>query len=225
MKSIATLAFLGAVGCVRAADDSTIGFGPAFSMGPTASWIRSANTTLVLPEATGTDRMALWPGMGTSGGDLIQALAVSFTDPNANCGASTGQWCVWASTLQDGTQLGGKQVPANAGDEITMDYAYNDGTGEYDQTVFINGEQVSSLSTSSGQAQGWGTAVECQAQGCKSSVAAHEYTDTTITLNSADTTFAGTLVLTDATSSGLETSDNQVFTVATINIEAHTFNL
>lgn len=36
-----------------------------------------------------------------------------------NCGASSGQWCTWASTLQ-GEQLGGKQVPASAGDEITM---------------------------------------------------------------------------------------------------------
>jgi hypothetical protein len=27
--------------------------------------------------------LALWPGMGTSGGDLIQALAVSFADPAA----------------------------------------------------------------------------------------------------------------------------------------------
>lgn len=122
MKSTATLAFLAAFGCVRAADDNTIGFGPYFSLGPTASWIRSAKTTLVLPKvpSPATDRLALWPGMGTSGNDLIQALAVSFSDPKANCGAVAGQWCVWASTLQDGTQLGGTQVPANAGDQITM---------------------------------------------------------------------------------------------------------
>lgn len=84
-----------------AAAQDNIGFGPAFSLGPTNSWIREANTTLVLPETPGLkDRLALWPGMGTSGGDLIQALAVSFSDPNANCGASEGQWCTWASTLQ-----------------------------------------------------------------------------------------------------------------------------
>lgn len=122
MKSIANLAFLAVVGCVNAANDDTIGFGPYFSLGPTASWIRSAKTTLVLPKvpSPATDRLALWPGMGTSGNDLIQALAVSFSSPSANCGATAGQWCVWASTLQDGTQLGGKQVPANAGDSITM---------------------------------------------------------------------------------------------------------
>jgi hypothetical protein len=65
---------------------STIGFGPYFSLGPTQSWIREANTTLILPEIPSPgllDRLGLWPGMGTSGGDLIQALAVSFSDPNA----------------------------------------------------------------------------------------------------------------------------------------------
>jgi hypothetical protein len=63
----------------------TIGFGPYFSLGPTQSWIREATTTLVLPQAPSPqkDRLALWPGMGTSGGDLIQALAVSFSDPTA----------------------------------------------------------------------------------------------------------------------------------------------
>lgn len=60
-----------------------VGFGPAFSLGPTKSWIREATTTLVLPKVPNPpkDRLALWPGMGTSGGDLIQALAVAFSDP------------------------------------------------------------------------------------------------------------------------------------------------
>ncbi|POS71599.1 hypothetical protein DHEL01_v210005 [Diaporthe helianthi] len=231
------LLFVATVSSVLAVDDDTIGFGPYFSLGPTASWIRSAKTTLVLPKipSPATERLALWPGMGTSGDDLIQALAVSFSDPKANCGATAGQWCVWASTLQDGTQLYGKQAQANAGDKILMSYTYNDGTGKYDQTVSVNGKQVSTLSTSSGHAQGWGTAVECQAQACDSTVAAHTYIDTTITLNAADTTFAKTLALNKATSTGLKTTDNKVFTVVpcqvanmqkqTINIGAHTFNL
>jgi hypothetical protein len=62
---------------------SNINFGPAFSLGPTKSWIREATTTLVLPQVPGQkDRLALWPGMGTSSGSLIQALAVSFADPS-----------------------------------------------------------------------------------------------------------------------------------------------
>ncbi|KNG89079.1 hypothetical protein ANOM_003427 [Aspergillus nomiae NRRL 13137] len=223
MRGLRSLTSLAVLGLVSAQD--TIVFGPAFSLGPTKSWIREATTTLVLPEAPSPqeDRLALWPGMGTSGGDLIQALAVSFSDPAANCGASSGQWCTWASTLQ-GTQLGGKQVPASAGDKLVMHYKYNDSTGKYDQTVSINGEVVSSLSTSSGQAQGWGTAVEAQDNASKSTVAAHQYLDTTIILDSADLTFRDTLGLTDADSTGLTTSDNgKTWKVTTINIHEHSF--
>lgn len=83
MYTLASLTTLALLGLANA--QSNIGFGPAFSLGPTQSWIREANTTLVLPEIPSkeVDRLALWPGMGTSGGDLIQALAVSFSDPNA----------------------------------------------------------------------------------------------------------------------------------------------
>ncbi|KAE8161336.1 hypothetical protein BDV40DRAFT_289330 [Aspergillus tamarii] len=219
MRGLRSLASLAVFGLVQAQDN--IVFGPAFSLGPTKSWIREATTTLVLPEAPSPqeDRLALWPGMGTSGGDLIQALAVSFSDPAANCGASSGQWCTWASTLQ-----GGKQVPASAGDKLVMHYKYNDSTGKYDQTVTINGEVVSSLSTSSGQAQGWGTAVEAQDNASKSTVAAHQYLDTTIILDAADLTFHDTLGLTDADSTGLTTSDNgKTWKVTTINIHEHSF--
>jgi hypothetical protein len=81
--SLRNLALLTLLGLVNAQDK--IGFGPYFSLGPTSSWIREAKTTLVLPEVPSPqkDRLALWPGMGTSGGDLIQALAVSFSDPAA----------------------------------------------------------------------------------------------------------------------------------------------
>ena len=56
-------------------------FGNYFSTGPVASntWIREANTTLVLPNLNSphNGNLALWPGMGTDGGDLIQGLAIS----------------------------------------------------------------------------------------------------------------------------------------------------
>ena len=59
-------------------------FSNAISTGPTASnsWIREANTTLILPATNSpqTGNLALWPGMGTSGGDLVQGLAISVTD-------------------------------------------------------------------------------------------------------------------------------------------------
>lgn len=56
-------------------------FGNFFSTGPVAdpAWIQEANTTLILPELNKprVGNLALWPGMGTSGGDLIQGLAIS----------------------------------------------------------------------------------------------------------------------------------------------------
>ncbi|KAI0102123.1 hypothetical protein GGR51DRAFT_562795 [Nemania sp. FL0031] len=213
--SLATLATI--LGVAHGQD--TIGFGPYFSLGPTQSWIREATTTLVLPKVPSPqeERLALWPGMGTSGGDLIQALAVSFQSPAANCGASAGQWCTWASTLQ-----GKFNLKTWATNERNV---YNDSTGKYDQTVAINGNVVSSLSTSSGYAEGWGTAVECQVDACTGTVASHQYVDTVITLNAADSTFARTLAINEATSSGLTTSDNKVFKVSTINIQSHTFNI
>lgn len=76
--SLSLVALLG----VASAQD-LVSFGPAFSLGPTKSWIREATTTLVLPKtpSPAKDRLALWPGMGTSSGSLIQALAVAFSDP------------------------------------------------------------------------------------------------------------------------------------------------
>lgn len=43
---------------------------------------------------------------------------------------------------------------------------YSASTGNYTQTVSVNGNVVSTLSTSDGYAQGWGSAVECAASNC-----------------------------------------------------------
>jgi hypothetical protein len=68
--------------------------GPAFSTGPVGagSWIREANSTLVLPKApTGSSGDAsLWVGMGTSNGDLIQSIADNF---------DSNDWNIYAYTL------------------------------------------------------------------------------------------------------------------------------
>jgi len=65
-------------------------FSNALSTGPTASdtYIVEANTTLILPATNspqGDSNLSLWPGMGTSGGDLIQGLAISVTDGRWVC--------------------------------------------------------------------------------------------------------------------------------------------
>lgn len=64
---------------------TTIGYGPYFSVGPVAdgTFIRAANTTLVLPAVQTQHKsfLSLWPGMSTSTGALIQAYTDSLSDP------------------------------------------------------------------------------------------------------------------------------------------------
>jgi len=82
-NSIASSALLVAFSSLAAADYG-YQFSNALSTGPVASdsFIREANTTLILPATNSpqTGNLALWPGMGTSGGDLIQGLAISVAD-------------------------------------------------------------------------------------------------------------------------------------------------
>jgi hypothetical protein len=59
--------------------------------------------------------------MGTSNGDLIQALVESYNDNiDYDCGVLDGDWCTLASALTSNGQQGGTQVHANAGDEVQM---------------------------------------------------------------------------------------------------------
>ncbi|TKX23548.1 hypothetical protein C1H76_4060 [Elsinoe australis] len=200
-------------------------FSNAFSTGPTASnsFIRESNTTLVLPATNSpqTGNLALWPGMGTSGGDLIQALAISVADGSAGCPKATGQWCIVASTLEDSQQMGAP-VPAAPGAKVTMHYKYNDATAKYDQTVSLNGKVVSKLSTDSGKAQGWGTAVECQSAAC-GTAPAHRYLDTTIIMDKADPNYIKTKGTTGATGDMVTKDGGKTWTVAVITINAHTY--
>lgn len=81
LRALTTLVILGLANA-----QSKIAFGPYFRLGPLQqTWIREATTTLILPELPSpqVDRLALWPGMKSSRGDLIQALAVSMKDPHS----------------------------------------------------------------------------------------------------------------------------------------------
>lgn len=102
MASYLSLAFLALSACPLA----TASFGNAFSSGPTAegNFIRVANSTLIVPQAPKPQMslLSLWVGMGTSNGDLIQALVESYAgDQDYGCGPlnSKQQWCSWSSTL------------------------------------------------------------------------------------------------------------------------------
>lgn len=165
--------------------------GPAFSTGPvgSGSWIREATSTLVLPKApTGNSGDAsLWVGMGTSNGDLIQSIADNWNSDSwsiyaytlMKTGGSSHQLMLQPSDTADLSCPDNSQMPvqtegtnAVAADKITMHYKFDDASGNYTQLVSINGKQVAELSTKDGQAQGWGSAVECAEDNC-GTVGAH----------------------------------------------------
>ncbi|MCJ1329754.1 hypothetical protein MMC10_006434 [Thelotrema lepadinum] len=211
-----------------ASAQSNVRFGPYWFLQSTQNSIVEATTTLYPGEAQNPqlNRLALWPGMGTSGGDLVQAIILSSNDAQAeNCGGKphvTGQWCVFASTLQNGVQLQGDTHPLTSKQGVTVHYLYEASTGNTTQAVSINGAVVSRLSTNSGLAQGWGTAAECQDE-CQGVVHAHKYVNTTIRLASANTQFAGTLATNKVCATALMTKDNVTFTVDRIDVDTYTF--
>lgn len=84
----------------------------------------------------------------------------------------------------------GDSATANEGDKVTMHCKkirpfssltlqlnlntdkFDDNSGNYTQTVQVNGKTVSTLSTSDEHAQGWGSSVECAENNC-GTVGAH----------------------------------------------------
>lgn len=88
----------------------------------------------------------------------------------------------------------------------------------------INGEQVATLSTSSGQAQGWGSAVECAEENC-GTVAAHSWINTRIILDSADPNYDQTLGKAEGVTGEMTTSDGGItWDIGTIEIPEFSFS-
>ncbi|PYH42244.1 uncharacterized protein BP01DRAFT_405213 [Aspergillus saccharolyticus JOP 1030-1] len=200
--------------------------GPAFSTGPVASnsWIREATSTLVLPNGPSggaTDAItSLWVGMGTSNGDLIQSIADNWQQKD---------WTMYAYTLMktgDSSQMpiyGDGQADGTQGDQVTMHYKFDDASGNYTQTVLINGQTVSTLSTSDGHAQGWGSAVECAEDNC-GTVGAHSWIDTKIILDVADPNYINTMAKGSGVTGEMSTTDGgKTWTVSTISIPEFSF--
>lgn len=119
---------------------------------------------------------------------------------------------------------------------------YNDSTGQVDQTVSVNGNVGSTLSTcmysrhshfslscptdcvvASGKGGlGWGTAMECQQENC-GTVPEHHYIDTQLTMSAANPNYKNTLCL-NGSSGDLVTSDGGfTWTVSDIKINQYTY--
>ncbi|KAK2733449.1 hypothetical protein FQN55_003361 [Onygenales sp. PD_40] len=160
--------------------------------------------------------LSLWVGMGTSNGDLIQSIADN---------VEGGDWSVFAYTLMNNSQevIQGPSAPAAPGDQVAMHYKYEDATGNYTQSVLVNGNEVSTLSTSDGYAQGWGSAIECAATDC-GTIGAHSWLDTEIILDVAGPNYIGTLFKGEDVTGDLLTNDGgNTWTASAIGVPEFTF--
>ncbi|KAJ5106151.1 hypothetical protein N7456_002826 [Penicillium angulare] len=197
--------------------------GPAFSTGPVSSdsFITESVSTLVLPRAPSDNEgdLSLWIGMGTSDGDLIQSIIDNW---------QSSSWDVFAYTLKktgDNSQevLQGPSSIATPGNRVTIHYKFDESTGNYTQNVLVKGVSVSTLSTSDGEAQGWGTAVECATTDC-GTVDAHTWINTKITLSVADPDYIDTLAMGDGVTGNMTTPDGgKTWVVPRIDIPRYTF--
>ncbi|THZ06380.1 hypothetical protein D6C93_01512 [Aureobasidium pullulans] len=224
------LGALAAAATTAIAQDSgseNIRFGNAFSLGATNSYIIEAETTLFpgKTQSGDTPRLALWPGMGTDQNQLIQAIVLGSSDAQGEqCGDKphvSGEWCAFASALQDDVQLQGDTFPVKSNQGVKIHYKYDETSGNTTQTVSVEGKVVSTLSTKSGKAIGFGTAEEAQNE-FKGVVYEHSYVNTTVVLAAADAQFASTLGKTGATGN-LVTKDNKTFKVDKIVIAEYSF--
>lgn len=100
---------------------------------------------------------------------------------------------------------------------------YSDSTGNYTQTVLLNGKVVSTLSTSDGKAEGWGSAVECADETC-GTVPAHKWINCSIILDSADTAYSNTLALGTDVEGSMTSEDGITWTIGTISIPGWDFS-
>ncbi|KAK0195521.1 hypothetical protein F5146DRAFT_1132992 [Armillaria mellea] len=222
-------------------------WGPAYSLGPTNSAIIEAITTFTpgMPPSDAENYLFLWPGISNSTSGLIQAGTDQTADQNDYCGASQDQWCAMASYygVVDGvtTQLNGGMVPIDADASITIHYKVRfrsllrkspsantfiqlaDDDVTWEQTVTLNGEAISTLTSSDGPLYngGWGTGTECQ-QDCTGTTSPQYYTNTTITLLEADPDFSSTLSMGDGVeaSSMVTSDDGKTWTIDSITIPA-----
>lgn len=86
----------------------------------------------------------------------------------------------------------------------------------------MNGDVVSTLSTSDGKAEGWGSAVECAAEDC-GTVPAHTWLNCSIILDSADMAYSDTLALGTDVEGSMTSEDGITWTIGTINIPSWSF--
>ncbi|KAK8191515.1 hypothetical protein HDK77DRAFT_485997 [Phyllosticta capitalensis] len=200
-------------------------YGNMFYLGPTTGgqYITKATYSLVPPSPPtdyvtskkDTTWLSLWIGIQADPTnenvldmDFVQPLLNWAPDQEAQgCSADVNHWCVAASTYTPQGQNGQAYVAIPSDATLDFEVSVNSETNKIDQKVWINGE----LKSSQSDAQGMKPSVfysgnECYDYGC-GTLASYSWSNITLHMNEADAKYDTTMTLTNATSSGMTTSD------------------
>ncbi|KAH8662424.1 hypothetical protein BX600DRAFT_513263 [Xylariales sp. PMI_506] len=210
-------------------------YGNMFYLGPSSKGAYITRATYsVLPPSPPTDYvessaeetwLSLWIGVQDSSDDVLNE---DFVQPLLNwapnqaaqgCSADVDHWCAAASTYtpEGQYQQAYIAIPSNA--TLDFELVMNLTTNLIDQKIYVNGELISSQSDAEGmKMEVFYSGNECYAYGC-GTIAAYEWSNITLVMNEADASFDQTLDLINATTSGMETTDNGLtWTIASITI-------
>lgn len=126
-------------------------------------------------------------------------------------------------------QNSGEYAPAPVGSKMGISITYDAASKKHNMAVTVDGKLVSSLPPNSpdnldtGRAIGFRTQIECQLAPC-GKVSQHEYLQTRIVLDKADSTFGDTVEVKGAKAAKWMTSDEGLtWTVESIVVEEYTY--
>ncbi|KAI0867113.1 hypothetical protein F4860DRAFT_499683 [Xylaria cubensis] len=146
--------------------------------------IVEASATVVLPSVSNpiTGDLALWSAIQLDK-DFIQGVSENAPAGLGYCTNLGSNWCNFAYALTPNAQVG-KSVIAAPGTRVRTHYKLNSSTNMWDQSVYVNNQLVSSISTSQGQ-KGiiFYISVECAARPC-AAAPAHSWKNVSVILSS-----------------------------------------
>lgn len=219
-----------------------VSFGPTYWLGPSKSPIISTTTTIYPGEYPAGQAGYLFSWLGiqdaNEAGDLIQGIVGSYPAGQSECSGSDADtaWCISSEVY--GTNSDG-QIEQFVGSMTTADVNYANGifvnytlvdasTHLWEQSMHdaVTGALLSSYSkTSTLDIALWNTEIECQDNNgtpCTGTPNDQYWVNSTIVLESADSSFADTLITENgATGEGLATADGgKTWTIDKITMPA-----
>ncbi|KAI0057322.1 hypothetical protein BV25DRAFT_1443957 [Artomyces pyxidatus] len=198
-------------------------FGSAFSIGefsPSSSLdIIKVTTTFTpgSPPTTQKGELYVWPGLMTTNDEFLYT-AVQQLSPSA-CGGTATDWCLTAQYVGAAGLLSGSYAAIDGTVPVTLEFTQN-ANNTWTHTVIMKGAVISQLVQPIGRPTTFGIANECFDE-CATTTSSQKYTNTTIVLGTATSTFGETALASDAgtTFSTPTTSDGgKTWQIATITV-------